>query len=73
LTVNVERIALRHCPRGESTKITSGTFIKKHDLHSSGSVQTSASQLFDKEIITQENNVYSVYDRFFGLWLNRVF
>jgi len=58
---------------GKAQKITSGAFIKKHGLHSSGSVQTSASQLLDKEIITQENGVYSVYDRFFGLWLNRVF
>jgi AAA+ ATPase superfamily predicted ATPase len=58
---------------GKAQKITSGAFIKKHGLHSSGSVQTSASQLLDKEIVTQENNVYSVYDRFFGLWLNRVF
>ncbi|MDR0333562.1 MAG: ATPase [Dysgonamonadaceae bacterium] len=58
---------------GKAQKITSGAFIKKHGLHSSGSVQTSASQLLDKEIITQENNIYFVYDRFFGLWLNRVF
>ena len=58
---------------GKAQGITSGAFIKKHNLHSSGSVQTSANQLLDKEIITQENNVYSVYDRFFGLWLNRVF
>jgi hypothetical protein len=54
-------------------EITSGRFIKKHGLHSSGSVQTSAKQLLDKEIITSENNVYQVYDRFFGLWLTTVF
>ncbi|MDR0232959.1 MAG: ATPase [Dysgonamonadaceae bacterium] len=58
---------------GKAKGITSGAFIKKHGLHSSGSVQTSATQLLDKEIITQENNIYSVYDRFFGLWLSKVF
>ncbi len=58
---------------GKARGITSGTFIKKHNLHSSGSVQTSAMQLLDKEIITRENDTYSVYDRFFGLWLSKVF
>ena len=58
---------------GKAQGITSGAFIKKYDLHSSGSVQTSASQLLNKEIITHENGVYSVYNRFFGLWLKKVF
>jgi len=58
---------------GKATGITSGDFVKKHGLLSSASVQTSAKQLLDKEIITSENNVYQVYDRFFGLWLKTVF
>ena len=58
---------------GKATNITSGNFIKKHSLHSASSVQTSAKQLLEKEIITSENNVYQVYDRFFGLWLKMVF
>lgn len=53
--------------------ITSSVFIKKHGLMSSSSVQTATKQLLDKEIITSENNVYQVYDRFFGLWLTTVF
>ena len=47
--------------------------FKKHSLFSQSSVQTSAKLLLDKEIITSENNVYQVYDRFFGLWLKTVF
>jgi len=58
---------------GKATNITSGDFVKKHSLLSSASVQTSARQLLEKEIITAENNVYQVYDRFFGLWLKTVF
>jgi len=58
---------------GKATSITSGDFVKKHNLLSSASVQTSAKQLFDKEVITSENNVYQVYDQFFGLWLKTVF
>ena len=58
---------------GKATGITSGDFVKKHSLLSSASVQTSAKQLLEKEIIIAENNVYQVYDRFFGLWLKKVF
>ncbi|MDR3296827.1 MAG: ATP-binding protein [Prevotellaceae bacterium] len=58
---------------GKASAITSGDFIKRHALPSASSVQTSAKQLADKEIITSENNVYQVYDRFFGLWLTTVF
>ncbi len=53
--------------------VTSAAFIKKHGLLSSSSVQTSLKQLLDKEIITFENKVYQIYDRFFGLWLTTVF
>jgi AAA+ ATPase superfamily predicted ATPase len=51
------------------SQITSGHFNKKHGLHSPSSIQTSAKQLLDKDIITVENKIYSVYDRFFGMWL----
>lgn len=58
---------------GKATAITSGAFIKKHGLLSQSSVQTALRQLFDKEIITSEKNVYQVYDRFFGLWLANLY
>ena len=54
---------------GNARNITSGEFVKKHVLHSSASTQTAARQLLEKEIFTRNQNVYSVYDRFFGLWL----
>ena len=57
----------------KATNITSGDFVRKHNLLSPASVQTSAKQLLDKEIITSENNEYQVYDRFFGLWLKTVY
>ncbi len=58
---------------GKATSITSGAFIKKHGLLSQSSVQTAIKQLLDKEIITSEDNVYQVYDRFFGLWLTNLY
>jgi AAA+ ATPase superfamily predicted ATPase len=54
---------------GKAQNITSGEFVKKHFLHSTASTQTAARQLIEKEIFTRSGNVYSVYDRFFGLWL----
>ncbi len=58
---------------GKASGVTSGKFIKRHGLLSQSSVQTAVKQLFDKEIITSENNVYQVYDRFFGLWLTNLY
>jgi len=49
--------------------ITPGEFVKKHPLHSTASIQTAARQLLEKEILTRNGDVYSVYDRFLGLWL----
>ena len=54
---------------GKAQNITSGEFIKKHSLHSAASIQTAARQLLEKEIFTRNVTLYSVYDRFFGLWL----
>jgi len=54
---------------GKAKNITSGEFVKKYALHSTASTQTAARQLLEKEILTREGNTYSVYDRFFGLWL----
>jgi hypothetical protein len=54
---------------GKANNITGGNFVKKHSLHSSASVQTASRQLLDKEILTKNSNTYSVYDRFFAIWL----
>ena len=54
---------------GYAKNITSGEFVKKHSLHSTASTQTAARQLLEKEIFTRNGNIYSIYDRFFGLWL----
>ena len=50
--------------------ITSGEFVKKHHLSSSSSIQAALKGLLEKDFITKETDVYRVYDRFFGLWLN---
>ena len=54
---------------GKATKITSVNFVKRHKMYSTSTVQSACNGLLDKELITEENGVYSVYDKFFDLWL----
>ncbi len=58
---------------GKAKELTSGAFVMKHGLLSASSVQTAAMQLLNKDIITSENRVYQIYNRFFGLWLAKVY
>jgi len=58
---------------GEATQITSATFIKRHRLSSSSSVQSAASKLLDKEAITEINKIYSVTDKLFAMWINKIY
>ena len=53
----------------KATKLTSVNFVKNHKLYSTSVVQSSCNSLLDKEFITEENGVYSVYDKFFEIWL----
>ncbi len=54
---------------GKAKGVTSSSFIRKHGLKSSSSVQSALRQLLEKEFVTAESGSYIVYDRFFGLWL----
>lgn len=55
---------------GVTDKVTSGAFIKKHSLASASSVQSAIKGLMEKDIITQEDGHYRLYDYFFAMWLN---
>ncbi len=54
---------------GEAAEVTGGKFIKKHKLISPSSVNSALKGLLEKDFITMDRNVYSVYDQFFSLWL----
>lgn len=58
---------------GKAGEITSAKFIKKHGLYSASSVQSSVKQLLEKELLTKNDTIYLVYDRFFGLWLSETY
>lgn len=56
---------------GTAQAVLSGAFINKYHLLSPSSVASALKALLDKDLITQENGAYMVYDQFFALWLLR--
>lgn len=54
---------------GKASEVTGGKFIKKHKLNSASSISAALKGLLEKDFITMDRNVYSVYDQFFVLWL----
>ncbi len=52
-------------------EVTGSSFIKKHGLVSPSSVSSAVKSLLDKDFITNDKGAYSVYDKFFLLWLGR--
>ena len=51
----------------EASKITSSAFIKKYNLPSASSVQSAIKGLMEKDLITQTNGIYHIYDYFFAI------
>lgn len=56
---------------GKVDEITGGSFVKRHGLVSSSSVASAVKGLLEKDFITNYRGEYSVYDKFFVLWLSR--
>lgn len=58
---------------GDAVNVTSAKFIKQHSLTSASSVQSAIKKLLEKDIVTEINKVYSVTDKFFGMWINTIY
>lgn len=56
---------------GMARNVLSGLFINKYRLMSSSSVSSALKALLEKDLITQEDGAYMVYDQFFAMWLLR--
>lgn len=54
---------------GAVKEINSGTFIAKHGLKATSSVNVSLSKLRDAGLVEKNERGYIVEDRFFGMWL----
>jgi AAA+ ATPase superfamily predicted ATPase len=55
---------------GKVKAITSNEFLNTFKM-SASSVQSAIRGLLEKDLVTTELGVYSVYDKFFGVWLKR--
>ncbi len=58
---------------GEAERITSAGFIKRHKLSSASSIQSAAKKLLERDVITEINKVFSVTDRLFAMWINKLY
>ncbi len=54
---------------GKARQITGAAFVKRYNLSSASSVQKSAQTLMEKQLLTHNQGVYEVYDKFMALWL----
>ena len=54
---------------GKAKTITGKTFIKKHHLQTSSVINAAVRGLLEKDFITVDKGVYTIYDPFFALWL----
>ena len=54
---------------GKAERLKSAEFISKYKLSSASSVQSAQRVLLEKDYITGENDVFGIYDRFFGMWI----
>jgi hypothetical protein len=50
----------------------SNEFIKTYELPSASSVKTALTVLTDKDLVYHDVKGYTVYDRFFDLWLKQL-
>ncbi|MFV0398937.1 MAG: AAA family ATPase [Bacteroidales bacterium] len=58
---------------GEATQILSVDFIKRYSLTSASSVQAATRKLLDRDLITETNKIYTLTDKLFAMWINRVY
>ena len=56
---------------GPAKNITSAAFLRKYHLPSASTVQAAVKGLLEKDFITLEQGVYTVYDIFLGYWIQR--
>ena len=56
----------------KACQITGAAFVKQHHLASASSVQKSSHSLIEKQLLTHQQGIYEVYDKFMAEWLNSV-
>ena len=56
---------------GIAQKITSSTFIKRHNLRSASSVQSAIKKLMEYHLVSTSKATYYIDDQLMKLWLNK--
>ena len=54
----------------KASQITGAPFVKRYHLTSASSVQKSSQSLIEKQLLTHQQGIYEVYDKFMAEWLN---
>ena len=60
-------VAVGH--EGKARQITGAPFVKRYHLTSASSVQKSSQTLIEKQLLTHQQGVYEIYDKFMAEWI----
>ena len=60
-------VAVSH--EGKARQITGMSFVKRYHLASASCVQKSTQALIEKQLLTHQQGIYEVYDKFLAEWL----
>ena len=71
MSVKQRDVFLAIASEKSAREVTGSRFMKKYGLVSPSSVSSAVKSLLDKDFITNDKGTYSVYDKFFLLWLSR--
>lgn len=71
LSVKQRELLIAIAKERKAGRVTSADFISRHQLSSPSSVQSALKPMLSGGIVTEENNVYKVYDFFFAEWIRR--
>ena len=70
LTIRQRDLLMAISREGKARQITGMSFVKRHHLASASSVQKSAQALIERQLITHQQGIYEVYDKFMAEWLS---
>lgn len=71
LTVRQRDLLVAVGCEGKASQITGMPFVKRYHLSSASSVQKAAQILVDKQLLTHQQGIYEVYDKFLSEWLRQ--
>ena len=71
LTARQRDLLVAVCREGKAKQITGMAFVKRYHLSSASSVQKSAQALMEKQLLTHQQGIYEVYDKFMSEWLQK--